>query len=43
MLPYVYINSALVDIADLSRERITNACLKSIKKKELDFALSFYD
>ena len=40
MLPYVDINSAMVDIADLHRERITNACLKSIKEKELDFALS---
>ena len=39
-LPYVDINSAMVDIADLHRERITNACLKSIKEKELDFALS---
>ena len=33
------INSAMVDIADLHRERITNACLKSIKEKELDLAL----
>ena len=40
MLPYVDINSAMVDIADLHRERIINACLKSIKEKELDFALS---
>ena len=39
-LPYVDINSVMVDIADLHRERITNACLKSIKEKELDFALS---
>ena len=39
MLPYVDINSAMVDIVDLHRERITNACLKSIKEKELDLAL----